>query len=148
MDESIKYTSPSAWQNGSKNSYQAARKHGFLSECMAHMTRMKQPNGYYTKEVCLESARLYSCKRDWSVGNISAYGIARRRGWLEECCAHMVASKPLKWSREQCMKIAKKYAIKNEWRQGVDKASFKAAQWHGWIEECCAHMPKRGYSKR
>jgi len=140
LEISRQYTTRGEWQKTHSTSYQAARKHGFLNECTAHMTRVKQPNGYYTKMVCLESARLYSCKRDWSVGNISAYGIARRRGWLEECCAHMVSSIQLKWTKEQCMSIARKYSIKNEWRQGVDSASFRAARNHGWLDECCRHM--------
>jgi len=47
-------------------------------------------NKYWTLDKCKENALGYATRLDWQKGNSSAYQSARKNGWLEECCLHMV----------------------------------------------------------
>lgn len=44
---------------------------------------------YWDEERCIESARKFQFKGDWSEQEGGAYNAARRGGWLEQCQAHM-----------------------------------------------------------
>jgi hypothetical protein len=44
----------------------------------------------WTKEKCIEDAKKYKTKSEWINNSNGAYCSAKKNGWLEECCAHMV----------------------------------------------------------
>jgi superfamily II DNA or RNA helicase len=43
------------------------------------------------------------------------------------------------WSKEKCIKDAKKYKSRKEWRKKSSSA-YSSAYRNGWLEECCRHM--------
>lgn len=43
-----------------------------------------------TKEECQTEAKKYTCRSDFDLFSPGYYNRARKQGWLEECCAHMV----------------------------------------------------------
>lgn len=139
MEDAQPHRTRSEWQRANGSAYQAASVRGWLEECCAHMTLIKRPNGYWTKERCIETAKLFKTKAEWVKAYSGACNVAKRNGWYDECCAHMVNGK-VQWPKELCMEIAKKYTKKNDWRQGPDRFSFKAASANGWINDCCKHM--------
>ena len=53
------------------------------------VSRMTVSRNIWTLEACKRAAFACSTRGAWKKGNPSAYQAARRRGWLEECCAHM-----------------------------------------------------------
>ena len=101
----------------------------------------KKPDGYWTKEALKESALKYTSKTDWEKGEPSAYNIALRNGWIDECCAHMEELLKPKgyWTLERCQESALKYQTKPEWKKNEPTAYSKAKS-QGWVDLCCAHM--------
>jgi hypothetical protein len=89
IEEALKYKVKEHWVKNSKSSYNAAKKNGWYYECIAHIVPTRKPNGYWTKERCLETAFKYDNKQGWKKNNPSANGSARKNGWFEECIAHM-----------------------------------------------------------
>lgn len=100
--------------------------------------------GYWTKENCLVEAKKYKTKNDWNINSTSSSQIARKNGWFEECCKHMVPV--CNWSEKKCIKDAKKYATRTEWWR-ISSGAASAAKKNNWIEKCCKHMPN-GYIPR
>ena len=45
---------------------------------------VKQVHDKWSKEEVFEESKKYSSRKDFSVGNGTAYGIARRNHWLDE----------------------------------------------------------------
>jgi hypothetical protein len=50
----------------------------------------KKKNGYWTKELVQLEALKYTTRTAWQDGSKGAYLAALRKGWLDECCRHMV----------------------------------------------------------
>ena len=44
------------------------------------------------------------------------------------------------WTLERCRKYARRYTSEAEWVAG-SPASYKAATYWNWVEQCCEHMP-------
>ena len=104
-----------------------------------------KPLGYWTKERCIADARKYSSRNQWRVASGGAYKKARRKRWLDECCAHMDTkkSRPVNyWTLEKCLEVSKNYSYQTEWLKN-DAGSYDAAYRNGWLEQCCAHMRSR-----
>ena len=140
IEEASKYETSNNWKRGNASSYQAASKGGWLKECSVNFKIINKPTGYWTKERCIESAKNYNTKAEWSRGCSSSNSAARKRGWYEECVGHMVH--PLKvWTKTDCIKEAKKHNSKADWRR-YSRYSLRAARKKGWLEECCKHMKK------
>lgn len=99
VKDALKYPNRSAWKNANSSAYTAARTRGWLNEATAHMKRLVKPNGYWTKEKILKSAKSYKTRTEWMRSKESAaYNIAREKGWIEEACKHMpwLSTKPRK----------------------------------------------------
>ena len=99
IDDSLKYPNRSSWKLANAPAYSAARTRGWMDEATAHMTRLVKPNGYWTKDRILTSAKKYKTRTEWMRSNESAaYNIARKNGWMDEACKHMpwLSTKPQK----------------------------------------------------
>lgn len=91
LKEAHLFQTRTLWQRASPSSYDAACKNHWLGECCGHMIQKKKPNGFWTKQKCLESALKYRTRTDWFRKDPKAYGAACESGWLDECCVHMEA---------------------------------------------------------
>jgi predicted GIY-YIG superfamily endonuclease len=49
----------------------------------------RKPNGYWTKERCVEEALKYKKRSEFHKKSQGAYFSARKNGWLDEICLHM-----------------------------------------------------------
>lgn len=96
------------------------------------------PNGYWTKEKCIDSALKYKTSKEWKSNHGAAYNTARKNNWLDECCGHMNVFKS-HLSKEDCINSASKYKISLDWRNG-DRSAYEAARRYGWLNECTEHM--------
>lgn len=134
------YQSIKEWIQGEKSgAYYAAWNNGWLEECTAHMEKRK-PNGYWTKENCMVSALKYTSPREWMRKESAALNCAWKKGWYRECTMHMDKKKPKGyWTKENCMKSAREFDSKNEWKKRFRTAYFTVCR-NGWIKECTAHM--------
>ena len=103
----------------------------------------------WTKEKCIIDAKLYHSKLEWSKGSPSAYSSCNKNKWIDECCEHMILTRKSNnyWTKEQCIKSAKKYNSKSEWGKNDKRAYFLCLK-NKWINECCNHMIRPTNKKR
>tara|TARA_R110000796_G_scaffold58413_4_gene134891 strand:+ start:37721 stop:38308 length:588 start_codon:yes stop_codon:yes gene_type:complete len=88
MIEAKKWDTISNWAKNS-SSYKIAGRKGWRDECISHMKAIQKPNGYWTKERCIEEARKYKSKVMWRRYSSTACSKARKNGWVDECTKHM-----------------------------------------------------------
>ena len=136
-----KYNKRSEMIKCDSNAYNAARKHGWLDEICTHMTNNKHVERFYwTKEHCQERALLYGHRTDFKNGDGSAYATAVRNGWLNEICAHMTKPTPkVRWTKEECHKVALKYKTALEFRK-QERSVYATARQKGWLKDICSHL--------
>lgn len=96
----------------------------------------------HTTKSLIASARQYKSRSSWAKGDKYAYAVACRRGLLDQCCAHMGASKNANHkthTEESLVANAKQYHTKSSWLR-ANKSAYNAALKRGILDKCCAHM--------
>jgi hypothetical protein len=88
----------------------------------------------------------YKSLSEWRNSNPKDYGVAKYNKWLDEICNtfgwEKRQSKPSGyWTKERCLKDAKKYNTKADWQRG-NSSSHSTARKNKWFDECCEHMIK------
>jgi len=143
IEEAKKYNNALEWRNNSSSCYTYAVKNNWVEECTEHMDELRKPNGYWTKERCIEEAKKYNTVNEWQK-NSSTYVNARKNNWLEECTEHMEKTrKPIGWwTLERCIEEAKKYKNSGEFRK-CNSACYDKVVNNGWLKECAKHMNLR-----
>jgi hypothetical protein len=89
IEEAKKYNTKGEWTKKSKTSYNLAHRREWLDECSTHMVKNKKPNGYWTKERCIEEAKKYKTRTEWKENSWSSYVISVKNKWSDDCCEHM-----------------------------------------------------------
>lgn len=130
------------WQLGEKTAYHSALRNNWMKECTAHMKNLRKPNGYWTKELCVESALKFETRKAWQDNEKGAYQTAYKNGWLDECYAHMKILKRT-WTKEMCLESALKCNSIKKWQLNEPSTAYLTAKKNGWFEECTAHMQKK-----
>jgi superfamily II DNA or RNA helicase len=129
----------SDWFKNEYNAYDAAYRNGWLNECCENLI-VNNNRGYWTKEKCIESAKKYQTQQEWIKNEETAYQVARRHNWLDICESHMI--KRNIWSKEKCIESAKKYQTKGEWIK-YDKKAYQAARHNNWLDDCYFHLSNK-----
>ncbi len=134
------YKSRVAWQRGDPAAYNAARRLRLFEAVCQHMPPTPRK---HTLESLRASAAPYESRSEWKEADQSAYICAYQRGLLDDVCAHMTRKlRPSDyWTLERCMESAAAYTSRLAWAKG-DISAHKHASKNGWLEQCCAHMPK------
>jgi len=101
----------------------------------------RKPNGYWTKGRCQEVASKFETRNEFQRGSCSAYASAKRKGWLDEICSHMIELKKPRgyWTKERCEEVASKFETRNDFQNGC-KGAYLTAIKKGWLDEICSHM--------
>jgi len=96
---------------------------------------------YWTKARCIRNASHYPNRGAWIKACKPAYTSAFLRGWLDECCAHMLRlrKKRKSWTKKACMSMALRFQSRNEWSK-EEQSSYRYAAKRGWLSDCCRHM--------
>lgn len=96
--EALNYESRWEFQQKSRNTYMTAQRRGWLEEICTHMNSPQRDGGWsdnrnkwghWTKERCRREARNYEYRFDFQKNSTQAYLAARKKGWLDDICAHM-----------------------------------------------------------
>ncbi|MCE3255585.1 MAG: hypothetical protein K0R25_1079 [Rickettsiaceae bacterium] len=142
-EEAIKYKDRTAFKVQSGTIYNFAYKHGWLDECCLHMSKKKKPNGYWSKEKCVNEAQKYHTRTEFFEKSQSAYMVASKKGWVDEICLHMREIKKPNgfWTKEKCAGEASKYTTRKEFERGASSACG-AARKNKWLDEICSHMKR------
>ena len=89
-----KYNSLREFKKDNRTEYGYLINHKLLVKfCHDMGWETRKPNGYWTKERCMEEAKKYKTRSEWSEKSSTSYASARRNGWLKECTAHIKKNK-------------------------------------------------------
>jgi hypothetical protein len=94
----------------------------------------------FTPEILAALAARYETRSAWQRADPSAYQAARRRGLLEEVCAHM---QPVPHVRtlDEIKASAARYTNRKAWLE-ADASAYQIAMRRGVLDEVCEHMPR------
>ena len=87
--EALKYNTKEEFTNGSLGAYKAAYKNKWLDEICQHMTSLRMPNNFWTKELVIKEALKYNTRQEFRKNSRFAYCAASKNDWLGEVCQHM-----------------------------------------------------------
>lgn len=137
MEESKKYKSKVEWRKKDGKSYSSAKSKNWIPKCCEHMVEIRKPNGYWTKQKCIEVAKKYNTQTEWNEKSSYSFTYARKNGFIDECTEHMVKTKKPNgfWTLEKCLEDAKKYNSRKEWEL-LSSGGYRAAKRHKWRKEC------------
>jgi len=91
------YSSRTEFKNNERTAYEKARYKKWLKDICSHMQKKTtKPMGYWTKERVIKIAKKYNNRFAFGKNEPSAYAAARRNGWLDQACSHMIAPSNLK----------------------------------------------------
>lgn len=96
-----KFKNRTAFFNGNRQAYRFAQRRGLLDDVCAHMGP-KSLGGMkrkWTFETCKAEAAKYSTRTDYSRGSSGSWERARREGWLNIICAHMVDGRLARYAK-------------------------------------------------
>lgn len=102
---------------------------------------MEQPRRDLTDDYVAEVAMQYGNRRAFKDGDQSVYQAARKRGILDNVCAHMQLKKR-RMSDVKIAEIASGYSSRVEFMRG-DSGAYQTACKRGILDEICAHMDYR-----
>lgn len=104
---------------------------------------MRKERGYWTKERVFEESKKYKIKNEFITYSNSAYGVARKNGWLAEMI-WFEKPKPhnLKWTKEKVIEESKKYQTKTEFAKHCSRGYEQSLQ-NGWINEMTWLIPQK-----
>lgn len=106
------------------------------------MKRLKRANGYWeVLENCKSDALKYKTRTEWSKKSLLGYDSARRNGWLNEICNHMIILHLPNgyWTKNRCKEEALKFKSRMEWKNN-SMSSYSSAVKNGWLNFCVKHM--------
>jgi hypothetical protein len=136
----------SSWSKAEMGAYLAARRKGLLESVTRHMLThgesISRGRTRWTREACLESARNFAQPVEWERGQAGAYQAARRRGWYDECVAHMKLAKRRQgyWTLVNCLTEARKHPTITAWLQASGSSYQVAHSDPEWFAKCTGHM--------
>jgi len=95
----------------------------------------------WTLDACIAEAAKYRSIKEWQVGNAGSYNAAHGKGWLDKCTMHMERKlhKRNHWTQENCIKDARQYKTRRDWRL-TPRSAYSTAAKNGWLDICCEHM--------
>lgn len=92
-EEALKFNTKKDFQYKSGSAYNAALKNNWINEITKHMIILQRPKGYWTLEKCMDIAKDCKTKTDFILKSCAAHAAAKKYGWYESVCEHMVRKK-------------------------------------------------------
>lgn len=90
--EASHFSTREQWEIESPVSYSKAIKRGWLTKCTTHIKGFRRKPAVpakWTLERCAEAGRQCQKRTEFKKRFHYAYELARLKGWLDICCAHM-----------------------------------------------------------
>ena len=137
IKEALKYKTINDFKLNSGGAYFSSWKNYWLDDVCKHMNKKFVKDGtWLIKENCIKEALKYKSRNEFSKNASAAYNSARKNGWLNEICEHMIEIiKPSGfWTKEKCEIEYLKYNSKKEFRLNNIKA-YMASYRNGWLNE-------------
>ena len=96
-------------------------------------------------DTCLEEARKYKSRGEFSKKCKSAYLAAYRHGWLDDCT--WFEAKLQSWDKESCLEEARKYTSRSEFKKKCVSA-YQAALRNGWLDDYTFKEERKIWDKK
>lgn len=142
LEEALKYSTRQEFQLMSGAAYKAAGLLKCRDQICSHMSKVKQPKGFWTLENLKAEALKFNNKVDFRNNSNPAYLTASRKKLLDQICSHMEPGKLPNghWSiKENCSKEALKYTNRRAFSL-ANSSAYHGADVNGWLDEICSHM--------
>jgi hypothetical protein len=140
--EALKYSTRQEFQQKNGAAYKAAGEQKCRDQICSHMSKVKQPKGYWTLENLQVEALKYSNKNDFRTHSNPAYLIASRKKLLDQICSHMEPGKFPNgyWlNKANCAAEALKHTNRRAFSI-ANSSAYHGADVNGWLDEICSHM--------
>ena len=89
-EEALKFTTRSNFCKFSGSAYSVALKNDWIDDMCSHMIILRHYKGYWTYDMVSEDAFKFKTKSDFRKMSINGYSAAKRNGWLDQVCSHMI----------------------------------------------------------
>lgn len=139
--EARKYQTRTLFAKKSGGCYQKAWTEGWLDDICKHMKSLIKPNGYWTKDRCLDVAKKCKTRTEFNRSFCRAWEVCRENNWLDEACSHMteLIKSDNYWTKENCHKAALSFKNRNLFAKKYG-AAYNKARLNGWLDDICSHM--------
>ena len=103
--------------------------------------------GGWSKEKAIQDAKKYKTRNEWDLASYG-YSYARKNGFLDEACAHMVrvhgwtSSRKKIWTKEAVVLDAKNHITPGAWKN-ANPSAYAISLKNGWHQEATLHMKSR-----
>ena len=144
-EEAKKYDTKVSFREGSSSAYVTAKHNKFLDSICSHMKKLKEEDGYFTKEKCIEIGKNYTDLKFFIKENNSCYVISKRNGWRNDVYGHMINNirdVNTFFNEKTCLEDALKYDNKSDYRKN-SPASYDYVRKHGFLSKATEHMKKK-----
>jgi superfamily II DNA or RNA helicase len=143
----LEYNSRKEFNKGNWNACNVAFKNGWLDEFFTRKVKPKVYHKNMTKEEICEIATEYDSIKEFQRGNITAYQVAFKNGWLDEFFTRK--KKPNGYykniTKEELRDIALKFNSRMKFRSS-NSTAYQVAFKNGWIDEFFERKQKpKGY---
>lgn len=145
IESALEFDTSKEWREYQSSAYLVACRNGWIDICWPRTDdNEKKPPGYWTLERCIESAKQFKVRKEWSKGEAGAYDSASRNGWLNICLPltddKYNGRRPNGyWNLKRCTESAEQFNTRSEWAKG-ESGAYLSAYKNGWLNKCCVHM--------
>jgi hypothetical protein len=119
--------------------YAKSHKAGWAKDVHAHLTRILQPKGHWTKERLIEVAKQCSTRGEFQKRFMGAYQTAAELELLDELCQHMKSMRVPAWTLELIKNAAIDCKTYSQFKTQHPSA-YNVARRNGWLEVVRGHM--------
>lgn len=139
MSEAKKYTTRKEFEYGTPGAYHSARRNNWLVDYDWFVSTRGESVRKWTKESTEQEARKYKTRGEFREKNVSAYGVALEKGWIDEydwfVDGHKIrADRDRIWTHDKTKSEAQKYTKRSDFKTGSGSA-YSAALKNKWLDE-------------
>lgn len=132
-----RFDSVTAWRKKYEWFYRNAVRLGFLKKLFPHRSPRKVPVKFLSKEDCINIAKKFKSRTDWSRSDVPSYNFAKFNNWLDDVCPKKVELISMEF--EECKYIASSFDSRTEWKKNHGRSYYWAYK-NKWIDKIMVNM--------
>lgn len=144
-NEAKKYKTLKEFRKKSPSAYNVSCKNNWQNDYV-WLTTVLHKGGYWNYERCYQEARKYETRKQFQVGNASAYDKALKEKWINDYEWFAPSASAPKWDYDSCFIEAKKYTKLADFIKNCGR-TYKVAKDNDWIKDYI-WLKKKDISKK
>ena len=137
-EEALNYKTRQEFYDNNLGAYQAAKGKKWLDDYTWFLSKneaISLSGKYWTKERCLEEAKKYKTRGEFSKNKSQAYFMSLKYGILDEVFGKETSQKPKRyWTYEKCKEEAMKFEYLTDFK-GKSMSAYDASRRYNWIKD-------------